>query len=276
MRLAIVTAVCGAVDITKQWFEETVGRTTTKPDVILISNGNTDEELKELTDLCSEWSLSGRVATAWVAEHSAVPLGSTRAYNLGIARAHPDNVVAMLHNDLMVREQGWDQKVLSVFEAPMTPPVGVVGFHGSTMLGADEIYRVPYQLPQLARGGSVSNMEDAEVHGGRVTFPVPVVTLDGMALIARCTDLARWGDFDERYLHHMYDHDLCLTARQHGHQNWMLPISVRHISGQTANAARYNDHLAEIGRGNDANIHGEAHAAFYDKWKGTDQLPARI
>lgn len=276
MKLSIVTAVCGANQITKQWLHETVGRCAVAPDLEIVANGSTKAEIKELMDeagaVYARWNGQGG---DWAIHDLKTPQGSTKPLNRGIRYATGD-VVACLHNDLMVRDPGWDTKVLSVFEAPMTPPVGVVGFHGSTMLGADEIYRVPYQLPQLARGGSVSNMEDAESHGGRVTYPVPVVTLDGMALIARRSDLTKWGGFDERYLHHMYDHDLCLTARQHGHQNWMLPILVRHISGQTANAARYNDHLAKIGRGNDANIHGEAHAAFYEKWRGTGQLPARI
>lgn len=265
MNISIITAVCGAIDITQQWIEETLGTCMAhKHEVIIVSNGNTEAENRQLEEMFEETDFIFTIVT-----HEK-PLGSTKAFNLGAKHANGDLLV-MLHNDLMVRQDGWDLMVESFFRQA-GQHVGVVGFHGSKMLGHPQIYQIPYELVQLARNDSYSNMEDAESHGQRVSRPMPVVTVDGMALICQRADFEAWGGLDERYPHHMYDHDLCLTARQHGRVNWMLPISVRHISGQTANADRYNQEFSDSGR--DQGVHKQAHVDFYEKWRGT--LPARV
>jgi GT2 family glycosyltransferase len=264
VNLSIVTAVCGANHITRRWLEETVERCSDACDVVVVANGSTEQENDEL---CGWLEHMAGITHKVVIRPE--PLGPTRAFNLGIAEASGD-VVAMLHNDLMIRESGWDQRLLEQFEHPAT---GVCGVHGSKMLGHDDIWKRPYDFRLLGRGDSYSNLEDAESHGARSTVPVEVVTLDGMALIARRRDLAAWGGLDERYIHHMYDHDVCLTARRDNRRNFMVPIAARHISGQTANAPRYNEHFVDLGR--DLGIHQASHRAFYLKWQGTGMLPAR-
>lgn len=265
MTISIITAVCGAVDITQQWIEETLGNCLDhQREVIIVSNGNTDEEDIKIANIMNNTDFN------WFMPKSKKPLGSTKAFNLGVKHATGD-IIVMLHNDLMVRQDGWDMMVESFFRQA-GPTVGVCGFHGSKMLGHPQIYQIPYELVQLARNDSYSNMEDAESHGQRMTRPIQVVTVDGMAMICKRADFEAWNGFDETYPHHMYDHDLCLTARAHGRTNWMLPISVRHISGQTANADRYNEEFADQGR--DQGVHRQAHADFYEKWRGT--LPVRV
>jgi GT2 family glycosyltransferase len=259
LTLSILTAVCGAIEITERWFVETVGSCTTSPEVVVVSNGNTETEADHLASLLP---VGGKL----IIESS--PLGSTRAFNRGLTSCTGD-VVAMLHNDLMLKQQGWDEAVLEVFAS--TPGMGVAGLHGSQALGHPALYQLPYELHQLARGRNWSNLEDAEAHGNRTNLITEVVTLDGMALIARRDDLESWGGLDEKYTHHMYDHDLCLTARKHGRRNYLIPLPARHVSGQTANAQRYQDQF-----GPDAEIHRQAHATFYESWRGTGMLPAEV
>lgn len=273
MKLSIVTAVCGAIDITEQFMHHTVGRCAVRPELIVVSNGNTPKEEAKLQELLDEftarWAHGGEFRLISLPE----PVGSTKAFNAGVALATGD-VVALLHNDLLVREGDWDQKVLGFFEA--NPQTGVCGFHGAQALGSDKLYTAAYDMRQLARTDNYSNLEDAEDHGYRRGTPMEVVTLDGMSLITRLQVFREIGGLEEKYPHHMYDHDLCLTARSQGYTNYMLPISAKHVSGQTANATRYNDHLKEIGLGADADVHRQAHVDFYEKWKGTGQLPARV
>lgn len=266
-RLSIVTAVCGSMETTRQWIAETVGSCggSELPEVIIVSNGDSDEDLAALTIEVRHLAALGHGGETLVFPD---PMGSAAAFNAGWQVARGE-VVAMLHNDLLVRESNWGARLLDWFDGH--PRAGVIGFHGSKGLGAPDIYRVPYRLQQLARQGPhVSNLEDAEAHGHRSTEPVPVLTLDAMALIARRADLEEWGGLDERFVHHMADHDLCMRSHLAGRTNWMLPFQVKHLGGRTSTKSRYNDHFP----GGDGAIHRRAHELFYEKWRG--RLPVRV
>lgn len=265
MRLTIVTAVCGALEVTRQWGLETMNACISDPEVVVVSNGNNPAEFDYLYRGVSYGGVSC-VRYVRVDE----PLGSARAFNRGLAEA-PGDVVALLHNDLMVRQPGWDATLLAWFHHH--PDAGVVGFHGARGLGAAGIYRTPYRLEQLARWDTMSNLEDAEAHGARRTTPARVAVVDGMAICARRADLVEWGGLDESLgPHHMYDNDICLTALAAGRVNYMLPIRARHLSGQTANFPRYQESVAHLG--GDAGVHRTAHERFYEKWRG--RLPAVV
>jgi len=266
--LTILTAVCGALDITERWISATVASCTSRDlKVVVVSNGNSPEEVEALN------AMLRRQPHQFFVVNLTEPMGSTRAFNAGLEWCTGD-VVAMLHNDLMVKEEGWDQKVLEFFE--QHPETGVVGFHGARGVGSPDIYRTPYRLVQLARWDTFSNMVNAEDHGARVTVPRRAAVLDGMALIARRADLEAWGGLDESIgPHHLYDLDLCLRALKEGRMNYMLPISVDHVGGQTANFPRYNQWAQANGYGGgDSDVHRRAHEIFYEKWRG--RLPLSV
>src|SRR5258708_18951050 len=77
-------------------------------------------------------------------------------------RATDATIIGYLHSDLYIMEHGWDQRVLAAFGDPQ---VAVVGFVGATRLGTDDIYRVPYDYRQLARGDVWSALSDWSSHG---------------------------------------------------------------------------------------------------------------
>lgn len=267
MRLSIVTTMCGAAEITCRWFDETYASCVTDPEVVLVENGSTDEESALVAAHIAE-----HFPRAHVMRHvaSREPLGSTAAFNVGLALATGD-VVALLHNDLMAREQGWDGCLIDFLAE--VPDAGVVGFHGAQGLGAMDIYRTPYRLEQLARWNCWSNLEDWQEHGKHAPAPLPVAVVDGLAICCRRADFLGWGGLDEGLgPHHMYDNDICLTAMAAGKVNYVLPIRARHLSGQTANYPRYNDAFAHLG--GDAGIHRTAHERFYRKWQG--RLPVFV
>lgn len=262
--LSLITACCGRNEITRQWLAETVASCAGDPEVIIVSNGSTREEVDELR------SLIPGPARLFVYDD---PLGSAKAFNIGAAVAKGD-VLALLHNDLMTQEQGWDQELLNFFAAHTE--AGVVGFHGARGVGAPDIYRTPYQLIQLARWDTFSNMVDAENHGARVQEPRRAAVLDGMGLCCRRDDYLAWGGMDENLgPHHLYDLDLCLRALHAGRMNYMLPIRVKHLGGQTATQGRYNDWARSVGYAEgDSTVHREAHEKFYAKWFG--RLPVSV
>jgi len=254
---------------------------------------------------------SGPVAIVTIHQGSAVPypqpcrsqdvsvtadfddyLGPVPAFKLGVDLAlqitDPSGIIACLHDDLLIEEDGWDQTVLAYFA--QHPEVGLAGFGGGTGLGSDDIYQAPYDPMQLARQGFVSNMRDAEAHGRRSTVPVKVAALDGFSQVGR---VAYWqGNATAKHLpatapfdvlvhhgviHHAYDSFLGAWAARLGWQVAMIPIACHHYGGQTAVAdAGYqqwaNEHT-HVENG-DHSLWLTAHHAVYQLLRGV--LPLRV
>src|SRR5215510_5984385 len=127
------------------------------------------------------------------AENNSDVIGSYQ--ELYEAARHTSDVLAYIHDDVIVRERGWDERVLREFE---DREVGLVGFGGAKQHGSDDLYKTPYQLTQLARYGYLSNVDDAESHGGRFTESTDSAVLDGFSLIARRDLLDRCGGWPIR------------------------------------------------------------------------------
>lgn len=181
-----------------------------------------------------------------------------------------EDIIGYCHSDLIVHEDGWAQRVLKEFEWPTT---AVVGFVGATRLGADDIYRVPYDYRQLARGDVWSNLTDAEAHGQRTTGTRAVAVLDSCAIFVRRSFLQRVGGWPIGRLpntSHCSDLWVCATAHRLGRQVRMVGVSVTHASGGKGDAgSRWLDK-----RGGDTFCHREAHKATYDLLRGV--LPLRV
>ena len=267
MKLSVVTAMCGRPEITCRFLEETAARCTTDPELVIVNNGSADEEMEQVALRALALGLAPQAHTLAKAPQTE---GSIRAFNFG-ARCATGDVLAMLHNDVLVREEGWDRRLLEFVSGQAR--AGIVGFHGAQGLGALDIYRTPYRLEQLARWNCWSNLEDWEAHGNHAEAALPVAVVDGLAICCWRADLLAWGGLDEGLgPHHMYDNDICLTALAAGRTNYVLPILARHLSGQTANYPRHNEAFVHLG--GDAGIHRTAHARFYEKWRG--RLPVYV
>lgn len=183
--------------------------------------------------------------------------------------SHAD-VIGYLHSDLFIHEEGWDERVLQEFE---WPTVAIVGFVGATSLGTPDIYRVPYDYRQLARGGVVSNLTDAEVHGTRDTGSMNVAVLDSCAIFVRRTFLERLGGWPIGKMpntSHCTDLWLCGHAARLGRQVRMCGVSCTHVSG--GKGAKGSAWLEA--RGGDTLLHRQAHEAVYESLRGV--LPLRV
>jgi hypothetical protein len=224
-------------------------------------------------------------------------LGTVRAFREGVEemfKTRPEvEIIACLHDDLVILEKDWDQAVLTAFRRH--PEVGLAGFGGAIGLGADDLYQAPYDPIQLARIGYRSNTVDAETHGARSLLPEPVVCLDGFSQIGR---RAFWQGFSEaewrthetrrrefvrawRYLedqgfvHHFYDGALGCLARRLGWQVYYLPVRCRHLGGQTAvGDPGYQEWAEQQIKGGDRGFWEQAHRTGYDLFK--DVLPLRV
>jgi len=205
----------------------------------------------------------------WIYEHTTAP------------------VIAFLHSDCEIFEQGWDERVLREFD---DPKVGVVGFGGALQLGEDDLYKTPYRLTQLRRIDYRSNTRDAEAHGERFTGACDVATLDGFALVVRRQLLDYWLqpfttngttlEFDQsgwpvrRYPFHNYDNALCLHAHKTGWRVRLIGIDCIHHGGATATTPAYQQWSREKLGMTDAQVHEQSHLALYEDGRGV--LPFRV
>lgn len=230
-------------------------------------------------------------------------LGVVPAFARGVQKALSlgAEIIACLHDDLLIEEDGWDQTVIRWFD--LNPRCGLAGFGGGTGLGHADIYRSAYYPQQLAREGFVSNMRDAQAHGRRATSPVQVACLDGFSQIGRrqywlgeglnrpltsaasivttvsdhnpyhpnlFRHMESWG-----LVHHAYDAALGAFAKRLGWDAWMIPIACHHFGGRTAvGDPRYATWAEEVVPGGDRTFWELAHKEVYERFR--DVLPIRI
>ncbi len=203
--------------------------------------------------------------------------GVVPAFAGGVADAYMADaeIIACLHDDLLIEQDGWDTLVLDWFDSH--PQCLLVGFGGGKGLGAPDIYQTPYDPMQLARVDFVSNMRDAEAHGRRVTVPTRVACLDGFSQIGRAdflqesfAHLMKLG-----VVHHGYDSHLGVLAAKAGGEVWMLPVTCHHLGGQTAvRSAAYNHWAKAQNPEGDHGFWVAAHKALYEDARGL--LPLRF
>ncbi len=192
------------------------------------------------------------------------------AYQEGYETSTAD-VIAYIHDDVLVHDAGWRERVLKEFE---DPTVGVVGFGGALGHGEDDIYKVPYKLTQLRRIGYLSNTDDAELHGDRFKGECDVATVDGFAVVLRHTLLNLMGGWTRYGIGpmHLYDYLGTLAAHRYGFLCRAVGISCLHYGGMTATTAAYQKWADE--RGGDAKFHADGHRILYEEFR--DCLPIRV
>lgn len=188
-----------------------------------------------------------------------------------------------LHNDVLIHEKNWDDKLLRVLES--LPECGVAGFYGAKGIGTPDIYRTPYIINQLIRLENVSacHRMNAAIHGFRPPSgeSEEVAVMDGFSLIVNTKLLNTTGGFDRSYPpHHMYDNDICLESYNNGYKNYVISMDAEHLGGRTDVA---EDWAKGFGK-TKAEIHKDAHPVFYNKWhpnnvsngKNKISLPFRV
>lgn len=183
-----------------------------------------------------------------------------------------EEIIGWLHADLTIHEVGWDTRVLLEFE--QHEDCAVVGFGGALRLGHPDIYRVPYSWQQLARGGFMSNLTDAEAHGTREQGSREVACVDGFALFVRRRVLDLIGGWPlGRYPDnsHCIDQWVNLMARRYGYTTRMVGVSCTHTSGGKGAAGV---EWLEKHEGGDVDSHRRAHKVLYDEFR--DLLPLEV
>ena len=237
-------------------------------------------------DISTSWQ--AHVANAEVIEQQEY-LGTVPAFRLGVDAAlerFPDaQVIACLHDDVIIRDEDWASKVGWLFQRK--PECGLAGFSGAIGVGAQEIYQAEYKPMQLARIGFRSNLDDAEVHGIRSLLVEQVACGDGFSQIGRREFFegktragaevpAPWTLLEELgVVHHAYDSFMGCLAARYGWATYYIPIRCKHLGGQTAvGDAGYQAWASAHVKGGDAALWEQAHRIFFDN--AVDVLPLRV
>lgn len=165
----------------------------------------------------------------WIVRNQEI----TEAYQR-IYEGSKEPILAYLHDDLIIHEDGWDQRVLHEFE---NPKVGIVGFAGAPGHGHPMMYEQAYNACALGRVGFKSNMRNAEVHGARFTGSCEVAVLDGMALFVRRELLDRcggWPKMSESPIGYFcYDYWICCMAHRYDYTIRLVGVDCDHLSGRS-------------------------------------------
>ena len=179
-------------------------------------------------------------------------------------------ILAHLHDDVIIREDGWIERVLKEFQ---DPEVGLVGFGGALQHGSDDIYKKPYHISQLGRSLYFSNTDDALSHGSVCKAARDVAVLDGFCLIARMELLEKMEGWQPEVwpFHHVYDYRICLEARRHGYRIRLVGVRCLHQGGMTATRSEYQEWCRSTRWGSDAVMHEEGHKMIYQEYG--DVLP---
>lgn len=146
------------------------------------------------------------------------------------------DILCFIHNDLYIYDNFWDEDVKDVFER--YDKAGLVGCFGAKGV-----------LQNSGRFHVWNNMVEAEIHGFRMqrhSSPINVAVLDGMFMAASRKMLDVRGGVDTNFdIHHYYDLDLSLESIERGFDNYVIPLYVHHVSGQTACKPVFQDWASE-------------------------------
>lgn len=275
MRITVVVPVLNQADLTQKFLEklrETEG--AAKLPLLVVDNGSTIPVRDTLLGL-REGDFVIRNE-----ENVGVLPALNQAWQV---LKNSTDYIFYIHNDVLIHEKGWDDKIIKVISQSEYPtPIGVAGFYGAKGIGVNGIYQVPYQMHQLIRVENVSNCVrmNAAIHGFRLIRggkeSEEVAVMDGFSLIVNTELLNKIGGFDRSYPpHHMYDNDICLEAIDKGYRNIVIAMDAEHLGGRTDVAEDWNKPFNKEKH----QIHADAHPVFYEKWKpGTHniKLPVRV
>ena len=164
--------------------------------------------------------------------------GMLKGYQEGFELVKNYDILAFLHDDCIIKEPNWVDRVLREFESP---DVGLVGFGGALVHGSPDLYKTPYHYQQLGRSYYLSNVDDAEVHGARFTGSNDVAVLDGFSLIVRRDVLDRAGGWPVATLGYLgYDYWASCMVHRLGYRCRVVGARCHHLGGRTAVALKKN------------------------------------
>ena len=188
-----------------------------------------------------------------------------------LLEASDADVLVYLHDDVTVHDSNWLNRITHLFN---NSECVCVGFGGATQLGHDDLYKVGYRLPYMARQGYVSNQTDWQTHGGLEKGDKRVAVVDAFCMAVRTSFLAGVGGWPIKHLtHHCLDLWLACEAARAGKQVWMAGVSCTHHGGGSSTKPAYQ-RAKWLQGGSLESDHRLPHRWLYDEYR--DVLPIKV
>jgi glycosyltransferase involved in cell wall biosynthesis len=228
--LSIVIPFIDQPEITIRCLERLTANTTEDYELVLIDNASR-------RPLRSSRSVGPFSRSRYL--RNEVNIGVLLSIQQGLAEAAGD-VVAVMHNDVLLHEAGWNRRVEEAFKAD--PKLGLAGFVGARGCAKDG-GRIHTMSHLTGEEWGVTRVKPAALHHGElISGIVPAAVLDGLMMIFR-KQLAHWiakvtTIFDpDRAPHHWYDRNISLHFLEQGCHLAVIGIRCDHLSGATANSS---------------------------------------
>jgi hypothetical protein len=230
-KIAIIIPFVDSYDTTATAVEYFVTNTSTECDLVLIDNGS-DENYEGAFSRLVEDSNLNLIYLKNEKNICALP-----TFPQGFHASEAD-ILCYFHNDVLIHEYGWDQRVIDAFNDDVQ--LGLAGLFGA--------YGVH---PNGGRDGSGSNMlgkvwgscechvPAAIHHGSHMTGIMPSVVFDSLSMFFRRTVMERLinetDSFDDwRSPSHFYDRFLGMKVIDLGYHMATIGIAFDHWGGGTS------------------------------------------
>lgn len=187
-------------------------------------------------------------------------LGPIKAINQGLAAARY-RYSAVMHNDVLIFEDGWLEKMIRVFKSD--PSIGIAGF-----AGRQEIYNTGC----VNEASLKHNLQNEDLNEPMREEVARVAVIDGLFFMMREEMLNKVSGLDEGYGYmHCYDLDISLQSIEAGFKNVVVNVEAVHIAngGMTRGKREYKAMIKD-----DYGLLKRNCKIFSKKWKR--MLPLKV
>lgn len=210
--ISIIMAVWNQLSYTKLAVESILKNAGKVPfELIMVDNGSRPD-VKGYFD-----SIKDKVGINYI--RNETNLGPIRAINQGIRLAKYSHVM-VIHNDVIILEGGWLDKIMAVMESDHK--IGI-----AALAGRKEIYKT----------GSVNeeslkhNLQNEDLNPAMKEDVAEVAVIDGLCFTMSRELLEKVKGLDEAFGYmHCYDLDLSLAGINQGYKNVVVKVEAMHIA----------------------------------------------
>ena len=223
--VSIIIAVWNQLAYTRLTVDSILKNTGKPPFELVIVDNGSRPDVRAYFD-----SIKDRAETNYIRNEEN--LGPIRAINQGIRAAKYD-YVCVIHNDVIIMEDGWLGKIKSVMDTD--PKIGIAG-----LAGRKEIYKTGSVNEESLR----HNLQNEDLNAPMEKDVEEVAVVDGLCFVMSAALIGKIRGLDETYGYmHCYDLDVSLQSIEAGFKNVVVKVAAMHIGngGMTRKLREYKE-----------------------------------
>ena len=190
--VSIVIAVCNFIGFTRLCVDYIRKNTTTPYELVIVDNGSTDGTQEYFAEISKE------IDVKYI--RNDTNLGAIVAINQGI-RASKYEYICQMHNDVVIFEYGWLDKIISVMQADQK--IGI-----ACLAGRESIRKIASCDENTLK----HNLLSVGLNSPMNETVADVAAIDGLCFVFNKGLVEKIGLLDEAYgMMHFYDMDFSLA-----------------------------------------------------------------